>query len=105
MSKKNCSCYDCTWRRERQEFLHTHGGPEEMPHRKTGKGKPFQRSDHKHIYETNGWVIYYGCKRVERPNGDWAYVTDYDRIAYRTRQFYCLECDKAGNRDYEWKRK
>ena len=97
MSKKNCSCYDCTWRRERQEFLHTHDGPEEMPHRKKksikGRRKVY---DHKHLYENNGWEKHYRwiyeAGRLAQDKTRWCMM----------RPWICLFCGKTEKVEREY---
>lgn len=95
---KGCGC--CAERRQdRKEFRQCHGGgPEELPHRgKRPKNKGARKTDHKHIWETNGWEKQHHAKYVAGVG----YVRDPDRF-YLVRNYECLECGKRGKREYNW---
>ena len=98
------TCWDPWHERslDRRDFRDDHGsGPEEMPHKKAGKKKGKARSDHKHIYESDGWEQHYATKAVN-VNGVWKYYKDSTRPIYKSRTFFCLECGKQGKREYDW---
>lgn len=66
---------------DKRDFQHDHSGPEEMPHkRKQNNNKGAKRTDHKHIWETNGPETY-----------------QYYNMIYTETRFECLECGKKGN--------
>lgn len=74
---------------DRRDFRDNHGGgPEEIPHKKVGrkKGRGTKRSDHKHIWETNG------PETVNLWSGNTYKITHYE----------CLECGKRGNVKFDW---
>jgi hypothetical protein len=62
--------------RIRRDFRHTHGGPEEMPHRK--KAKHYDRSKCEH--EFNEWFV--------------AHTFRSDVFWYEHKRRYCTKCHK-----------
>ncbi len=87
----------------RRDFRNGADIPEEMPHKKAGrkKGKGTKRSDHKHIWETNGWEKVYRYKNIYN-NGVWQGTILDKTNWYLIRRYECLECGKAGKVNYQW---
>lgn len=88
----------------RRDFKHSHDGPEEMPHKKRGRGKTKkhykgcpERDGKAHVYV---WVEYFGK--------EWGYGrNEYGDLIQKKRDVHwfdkvCIGCGHKNNRIYDW---